>query len=136
MARARTLSAPYFYTIHCNNNKSLYDQIDSKLIGSNIYWKKTSQTVTIDKDDCAFSVVYSLLKIKNKVYIFENIFRIFKWYNDFAFHISNRVGICRMPTWVRNIEPQQRTIQFIILGILLSSLTNTWLPQLCSSKQI
>ena len=75
MARARTLSTPYFYTIHCNNNnKSLYDQIDSKLIGSNIYWKKTSQTVTIDKDDCAFSVVYSLLKIKSEAYIFENIY--------------------------------------------------------------
>ena len=79
MARARTLSAPYFSTIHCNNNKSLYDQIDCKLIGSNICWKETSQTVTIDKDDCAFSVVYSLLKIKSKVYIFENIFTIFKW---------------------------------------------------------
>ena len=81
MARAHTLSAPYFYTIHCNNNKSLYDQIDSKLIGSNIYWKKTWQTLTIDKDDCAFSVVYSLLKIKSKAYIFENIFTIFKWQN-------------------------------------------------------
>ena len=80
MARARTLSPPYFYTIHCNNNKS-YDQIDSKLIGSIIYWKKASQTVTIDKGDCAFSVVYSLLKIKSKAYIFENIFTIFKWQN-------------------------------------------------------
>ena len=81
MARACMLSTLYFYMIHCNNNKSLYDQIDSKLIGSNIYWKKTSQTVTIDKDDCAFSVVYSLLKIKSKAYIFENIFTIFKWQN-------------------------------------------------------
>ena len=36
----------------------------------------------IDKDnDCAFSVVYSLLKIKSKAYIFENIFTIFKWQN-------------------------------------------------------
>ena len=50
-------------------------------MGSNIYWKKTSQTVTIDKDDCAFSVVYSLLKIKSKAYVFENIFEIFKWQN-------------------------------------------------------
>ena len=33
--------------------------------------------MTIDKDDCAFSVVYSLLKIKSKAYIFENIFTIF-----------------------------------------------------------
>ena len=33
----------------------------------------------IDKDDFAFSVVYSLLKIKSKAYIFENIFTIFKW---------------------------------------------------------
>ena len=108
MARARTLSAPYFYTIHCNNNKSLYDQIDSKLIGSNIYWKKTSQTVMIDKDDYAFSVVYSLLKIKSKAYIYLKSGRINHvstkvptWYNDFAFHVGNRVGICRMPTWVR-----------------------------------
>ena len=81
MARACMLSAPYFYIIHCNNNKSLYDQIDSKLIGSNIFWKKTSQTVTIDKDDCAFSVVCSFLKIKSKAYIFENISTIFKWQN-------------------------------------------------------
>ena len=36
--------------------------------------KKTWQTATIDKDDCTFSVVYSLLKIKSKAYIFENIF--------------------------------------------------------------
>ena len=33
----------------------------------------------IDKDDCAFSVVYSLLKIKSKSCIFEIIFKIFKW---------------------------------------------------------
>ena len=114
MARARTLSAPYFYTIHCNNNKSLYDQIDSKLIGSNIYWKKTSQTVMIDKDDYAFSVVYSLLKIKSKAYIYLKISLKFlserinhdskkvpTWYNDFAFHVGNCIGICQMPTWVR-----------------------------------
>ena len=31
--------------------------------------KKTWQTATIDKDDCTFSVVYSLLKIKSKAYI-------------------------------------------------------------------
>ena len=66
--------------------------------------KKTSQTVTIDKDDCAFSVVYSLLKIKSKAYIFENTFTIFKWQNDFAFHVGNRVCICRMPMWVRKTE--------------------------------
>ena len=35
----------------------------------------------IDKDDCAFSVVYSLLKIKSKAYIFENIFKICKLQN-------------------------------------------------------
>ena len=29
-----------------------------------------------DKDDFTFSVVYSLLKIKIKAYIFENIFKI------------------------------------------------------------
>ena len=38
--------------------------------------KKTWQTARIDKDDCAFSVVYSLLKIKSKAYVFENIFKI------------------------------------------------------------
>ena len=38
--------------------------------------KKTWQTVMIDKDDCTFSVVYSLLKIKTKSYIFENIFKV------------------------------------------------------------
>ena len=42
--------------------------------------EKTWQTATIDKDDCAFSVVYSLLEIKSKVYIYiyilENIFKI------------------------------------------------------------
>ena len=41
--------------------------------------KETWQTVTVDKDDCTFSVVYSLLKIKNKAYIYENIFKI-PWY--------------------------------------------------------
>ena len=30
----------------------------------------------IDKDDFTFSVVYSLLKRKNKAYVFENIFKI------------------------------------------------------------
>ena len=35
----------------------------------------------IDKDDCTFSVVYSLLKIKSRAYIFENIFKNFKWWN-------------------------------------------------------
>ena len=33
--------------------------------------KKTWQTVTLDKDDCTFSVVYRLLKIKSKAYIFK-----------------------------------------------------------------
>ena len=51
-------------------------KINSKLIGSNIYWKKTWQRATIDKDDYTFSVVYGLLKIKSKAYIFENIFKI------------------------------------------------------------
>ena len=32
MARACTLSAPYFYTIHYNN-KLLYDQTDSNWLG-------------------------------------------------------------------------------------------------------
>ena len=32
--------------------------------------EKTWQTRTIDKDDCFFSVLYSLLEIKSKVYIY------------------------------------------------------------------
>ena len=64
----------------------------------------------------AFSVVYSLLKIKSKAYILENIFTILSgrinhvgkkvpmWYNDFAFHVSNRVDIYRMPTWFRKTD--------------------------------
>ena len=48
---------------------SLHDQIESKLVGSNIYGKKkTWQTVTSDKDNCTFSVVHNLLKIKSKAY--------------------------------------------------------------------
>ena len=98
---------------------SLYDQIDSKLIGSNIYWKKTSQTVTIDKDDCAFSVVYSLLKIRVK-HIYLKISLEFlggrinhvgkkvpTWYNDFAFHVSNHVDIRRMLIWVKKTRVEQ-----------------------------
>ena len=44
------------------------------MIKSTLNWlglisiEKTWQTATIDKDDCTFSVVYSLLKIKSKVY--------------------------------------------------------------------
>ena len=38
--------------------------------------KKTWQTVTINKDDFTFSVVYNLLKIKGKAYVFENILKI------------------------------------------------------------
>ena len=79
MTRACVLSAPYFYTIHCNNNKSWSNRLNWLDLMSTE--KKTSQTVTIDKDDCTFSVVYSLLKIKSKAYIFENIFTIFKWQN-------------------------------------------------------
>ena len=52
------------------------------MIKSTLNWldlisiEKTWQTATIDKDDCTFSVVYSLLKIKSKVHKFENIFKI------------------------------------------------------------
>ena len=38
--------------------------------------KQTWQTVTIDKDDFTFSVVYNLLKIKGKANVFENISKI------------------------------------------------------------
>ena len=38
--------------------------------------KKTWQTVTIDKDDFTFSVVYNSLKIKGKANVFQNIFKI------------------------------------------------------------
>ena len=55
---------------------SLYDQSDSKLIGSNICLKNTWQTAMIDKDNFTFSVVYSLLNIKSKAYIFKYIFEI------------------------------------------------------------
>ena len=47
---------------------SLHDQIESKLIGSNIYGKKKHDRVTSDKDNCTFSVVHNLLKIKSKAY--------------------------------------------------------------------
>ena len=56
--------------------KSLYDQIKSKLFGSNFYWKKTWQAAAIDKDDFTISVVYSLLKIKSKAYVSKTIFEI------------------------------------------------------------
>ena len=45
----------------------------------------------IDKDDCAISVVYSLLKIKSKAYISENIFTIFKWQNKSRWQKSAEV---------------------------------------------
>ena len=38
--------------------------------------KKTWQTVTINKDDFTFPVVYNLLKIKGKANVFENIFKV------------------------------------------------------------
>ena len=41
-----------------------------------MYWKKIWQTAAIDKDDFTFSIVYSLLKIRGKAYVFENIFKI------------------------------------------------------------
>ena len=56
--------------------KALYDQIDSKLIGSNLLKKQIWQTATIDKADCTLSDVCNLLKIKSKAYIFENILKI------------------------------------------------------------
>ena len=85
---------------------------------------RTWQTVTMYKNDYSFSVVYSLLKMKNKANIFENISKIpwcfilivwnvwsgrkihvskklLTWYNDFAFHVGNHIGICRMLMWVR-----------------------------------
>ena len=44
----------------------------------------------IDKDDCTFSDVYSLLKIKRKANIFENIFLgigIFLWFYFYSFEL-------------------------------------------------
>ena len=41
--------------------------------------KRTWQTVTIDKNNCNFSVVYSLLKMKSKAYIFENVLNSLKY---------------------------------------------------------
>ena len=78
--------------------------------------KKTSQTATTDKDGCDFSVVYGLLKIKSKAYIFKKSLKflsgrincidkkVLMWYNDFAFHIDNRVNISKRPTWIRKTE--------------------------------
>ena len=43
----------------------------------------------IDKDDCTFSVVYSLLKIKSRAYVFENIFKNFKWWNKLCWQKSD-----------------------------------------------
>ena len=75
-----------------NEAKSCYDQIDFELIGSNIIEKKTLQTATIDKDNCTFSVVYSLLKTKSKTHILKISLKfleicskhIFAWYRDFT----------------------------------------------------
>ena len=36
------------------------------MIGSNIYWKKTWQNTTINKGNCTFSVVFSLLRWRVK----------------------------------------------------------------------
>ena len=55
---------------------NLSHSLSISLSQSLIIEKKTWQTATIDKDDFTFSVVYSLLKIKSKTYIFENIFKI------------------------------------------------------------
>ena len=51
--------------------KSTLNWLDLRFIENNI-----CQTAMIDKDDCTFSVVYSLLKMKSKIYIFQNIFKI------------------------------------------------------------
>ena len=48
--------------------KSLHDKISSKLIGS--IEKRTWETAMTDKDNGNFSVVYSLLKIRSKAYIY------------------------------------------------------------------
>ena len=50
--------------------KSLYDQIDSKLI------KKTWQTAMIDKEDCTFVSGLQFRKDKEPSYTFKNIFEI------------------------------------------------------------
>ena len=39
----------------------------------------------MDEDDCTVSVVYSLLKIKSKAYIFKNIFKILEICSKHAF---------------------------------------------------
>ena len=87
--------------------------------------KKTSQTVMIDKDNCVFSVVYSLLKIKSKAHNWKYQFlsdrinhvgkNILMWYNDFAFHISNHVSICQILTWVRKTELVSFTVTKLII---------------------
>ena len=74
-----TFSTSYFYTICCNNASE--QKLSHYVIKSILNWLdlitiKTLQTAMINKDDCTFSVVYNLLKIKSKTYIFENIFKI------------------------------------------------------------
>ena len=52
-----------------------------------IYVEKTCQTATVDKDNCTFSVVYSLLKIKSKVYIYINLKISLRFFETCSKHI-------------------------------------------------
>ena len=70
------ISLQYATIMSWNRDLVIIWSIDSKLIGSNIYEKKTWQTATIYKDDFTFSVFYNWLKVKGKAYVFENIFKI------------------------------------------------------------
>ena len=133
MARARTLSAPYFYTINCNNNKSLYDQIDSKLIGSNIYWNKKHHKQWRSIKTIAFSQLFTVcwrervkhINLKISLQFLSGKInyvgrKVLTWYNDFAFYIGKHVSICWMPMWVRKTAAKHQITQISELELTFS----------------
>ena len=86
------VSKQYAAIMTRNEAKSCYDQIDFELIGSNIIEKKNIADSDNHKDNCTFSVVYSLLKTKSKTHILKIPLKfleicskhIFAWYWDFT----------------------------------------------------
>ena len=98
-----------------------------------IFTEKKHQTVTINKDHCAFSVVYSLLMIKSEAYIFKNIFTIFKWQNKCrrdTIILLFMSAITSASTWVRKtvlflmvLGIWNKVEKFILLTFIYSSLT-------------
>ena len=39
--------------------------------------------------------------------------KVLMWYNDFAFHVGNHVGICQMLTWVRKTVGQHAFLKTV-----------------------